>query len=145
MKKYFTILLLTFMGLFACKEIIIDPENGIRATGDYAGFLTKRIIQNAPSTAVLWELTSVTDSTNIIYPTFSLSLSETKGALVIQPEEGKPLKYYYVVNHKINVNSSNKIEIKDITFASGGGISANNEIIMPDKTKTIILNGKLEL
>ena len=144
MKKIITILLLTFLGLFACKEII-EPENGIRATGDYAGFLTTRITQIPPSTAVLWELTSVTDSTNIIYPTFSLSLNATKGALVVQPEENKRLQYYYVVNHKINVNSANTIEINDITFFSGGGISASNEIISPDNTKTIILKGKLKL
>ena len=144
MKKYFTTLLLTFMSLFACKDTI-EPENGIRATGDYAGFLTTRIIQNPASSAVLWQLTSVADSTNITYPSFSLSLNQTKGSLVVQPEEGKPLKYYYAVNHQINLNNTNNIEINDITFLSGGGISANNEIISPDNTKTIILNGKLKL
>ena len=144
MKKYFTILLLIFMSLFACKDTI-EPENGIRATGDYAGFLTTRIIQNPASSAVLWQLTSVADSTNITYPSFSLSLNQTKGSLVVQPEEGKPLKYYYAVNHQINLNNTNNIEINDITFLSGGGISANNEIISPDNTKTIILNGKLKL
>ena len=144
MKKYFTILLLTFIGLFACKDII-TPENGIRATGDYAGFLSTRIIQTPASPAVLWQLTSVADSTNIIYPTFSLSLNQKKGSLVVQPEYGKPLKYYYAVNHQINVNNLNDIEINDITFVSGGGISAGNEIISPDNTKTIILNGKLKL
>lgn len=146
MKKYFTILLLTFVSLFACKEIVIDPENGIRATGDYAGLLTKRIYPNAPiSNTVLWEVTSITDSTNIIYPTFALTLNETKGALVVQPERGKPLQYYYAVSHKINVKSSNTLEISDITFLSGGGISADNQIITPDNTKTVILNGKLKL
>ena len=144
MKKYFTILLLTFMGLFACKDII-DAENGIRATGDYAGFLTTRIIQTPASPAVLWQLTSISDSTNIVYPSFSLSLNQTKGSLVVQSEVGKPFEYYYAVKHQINVNNLNDIKINDVTFVSGGGISINNEIISPDNTKTIILNGKLKL
>ncbi len=144
MKKYFTILLLTFIGLFACKDII-EPENGIRATGDYAGLLSTRIIQTPPSPAVLWQLTSISDSTNITYPTFSLSLNKTKGSLVVQSAQREPLKYYYAVKHQINVNNLNDIEINDVTFVSGGGISAGNEIISPDNTKTIILNGKLKL
>ena len=144
MKKIITILLLSFISLIACKEII-DPENGIRATGDYIGFLTERISQKTPSTPVLWQITSITDSTKVTYPTFSLSLSETKGALVVREADGKPLKYYYAVNHKINVDNANSLEIKNITFLSGKGISANDEIIDPDNTKTVILNGKLTL
>ncbi len=130
------------MSLLACKEII-EPENGIRATGDYAGFLTKRIYQNTPPTVPIWEVTSITDSTKITYPTFSLTLTETRGALVVRENEKKPLRYYYVVNHKINVNDLNSLEITDIQFLVGGGINTDDEIIQPDNTKTIILNGKL--
>ena len=144
MKKYITILLFSFIALIGCKELI-EAENGIRATGDYSGLLTKRITQNPPSGVVSWEVSSITDSTNITYPTFMLSLSDKKGALVVREADGKPLKYYYAAKHRININSSNSLEINNITFLSGKGISANDEIIDPDDTKTVILNGKLKL
>ena len=143
MKKYFTILFV-FIAFVGCKDLV-EPENGIRATGDYAGLLAKRIIQNPPSSVVSWELSSITDSTNIVYPTFMLSLSEKKGALVVREDNGKPLKYYYSVKHQINVNNPNLLEINNITFSSGKGISVSDEIIDSDDTKTIILNGKLKL
>jgi hypothetical protein len=144
MGKTFTNTLFAFLLLLgACNPLEEINSNGINITGDFTGRLSQIIRFGNDGQNSFYELSSIADSSSIGYPAFYLRLTEQTGTLEVRSRQEEPLRYYYIVNHGINVSLFRNIEIRERQFFRGSGI-ANNEITDKDDTQTLILNGRLQ-
>lgn len=143
MGKTFTNISFAFLLLFGtCNPLEEINSNGINITGDFTGRLSQIVRFGNDGQSAFYELSSIADSSSIAYPAFYLRLTEQTGTLEVRSRQEEPLRYYYIVNHGININLSQSIEIRERQFFRGTGI-INNEIVDKDDTQTVILNGRL--
>ncbi|PKQ70545.1 hypothetical protein [Raineya orbicola] len=140
MKKLYAIWLLLCLSFSSC--LIKDSEvQGIYVTGDYTVVLRHWL---NPSNRDAFFIANYPDSSAIAYPAFLLELRKNKQYAVfhIQEKEGSRKIFYYSLQPNF-LEDSRKIEVKDLKMISAKSIVAGVELIDPDETKSVILNGTL--
>lgn len=140
MKKLYVILFLICFGITSC--LIKETEvQGIYVTGDYTVVLRHWL---NPSNQDAIFIANYADSSAIAYPAFLLELRKNKQYAVfhIQEQNGSRKFFYYSLQPNFLENSQ-KIEIKDLKMIWAKAIVAGIELIEPDETKSVILNGTL--
>ncbi len=140
MKKLYVILFLICLSITSC--LIKETEvQGIYVTGDYTVALRYWINPSNPETIFI---ANYPDSSAISYPAFLLELRRNKQYAIfhIKETENARKNFYYSLQPNFSDNN-NKIEIKDLKMIWARALVAGMELIDPNETKSVILNGTL--
>ncbi|WP_448529567.1 hypothetical protein [Raineya sp.] len=140
MRKLYAIVLLIGLSFSSC--LIKESEvQGIYVTGDYTVVLRHWL---NPSNQDAIFIANYADSSAIAYPAFLLELRKNKQYAVfhIQEKDGGRKIFYYSLQPNF-LEDSRKIEVKDLKMIWAKAIVAGIELIEPDDTKSVILNGTL--
>ncbi len=140
MRKLYAIVLLIGLSFSSC--LIKESEvQGIYVTGDYTVVLRHWL---NPSNQDAIFIANYADSSAIAYPAFLLELRKNKQYAVfhIQEKDGGRKIFYYSLQPNF-LEDSRKIEVKDLKMIGAKAIVAGIELIEPDDTKSVILNGTL--
>jgi hypothetical protein len=140
MRKLYAIVLLIGLSFSSC--LIKESEvQGIYVTGDYTVVLRHWL---NPSNQDAIFIANYADSSAIAYPAFLLELRKNKQYAVfhIQEKDGGGKIFYYSLQPNF-LEDSRKIEVKDLKMIWAKAIVAGIELIEPDDTKSVILNGTL--
>ncbi|MCS6795912.1 MAG: hypothetical protein RMJ97_07955 [Raineya sp.] len=140
MKKFYFILVFLLVLIPSC--LIKEEEvQGIYVTGDYTVVLRHWL---NPSNPNAFFIANYPDSSAISYPAFLIELRKNRRYAVfhVQEKEVSRKVFYYALQPNFN-EDSRKIEIKDLKMIWAKSIVAETELIDPDETKSVILNGVL--
>lgn len=140
MKKLYVILSLICLSITSC--LIKETEvQGIYVTGDYTVVLRHWLNPSNPDAIFI---ANYADSSAIAYPAFLLELRKNKQYAVFHIQENNVSRkiFYYSLQPNFS-EDSHKIEIRDLKMIWAKAIVAGIELIEPDESKSVILNGTL--
>jgi len=113
-----------------------EEFEGVFVTGDHTGVM--RVWQGEKNG--LMTIANFSDSTQITYPAYLLQINERYGIFHVQNEETEPANRYYVLKPAFT-NDRQALELTSLKLIFGKGVINGEEIISPDDTKTVILEG----
>lgn len=135
MKKYYLLFILL---LGACEPK--EQLKGIFITGDYTGVM--RVWRGERNETQM--VANFSDSSKIGYPAYYLEINPKYGVLHVQNNQTSAKEFYYTLNPSYTISAKEHLRVSNLKLISGRGILNNSEILNPDDTKNVILDGGIQ-
>ncbi|MCU0438739.1 MAG: hypothetical protein MUC49_12580 [Raineya sp.] len=137
MKTISFIIILFTLFIVSCKPK--EEFQGVFVTGDYTGVM--RYWQGEKNG--MMQLANFSDSTKIAYPAYFLQINSKYGIFHVKSSETEPTSRYYILKPEFKTNDRQIFEVSKMKMTLGKGVINGEEIISPDDTKTVILEGAI--
>ncbi|KOY87404.1 hypothetical protein AD998_15795 [bacterium 336/3] len=116
-----------------------EEFQGVFVTGDHTGVM--RYWQGEKNG--LMQIANFSDSARINYPAFFMQVNSKYGIFHVKTSETEPTNRYYILKPEFKTNDRQIFEVSKMKMTFGKGVINGEEIIDPDDTKTVILEGAI--
>lgn len=125
-------------GVSSC--LLKEEVQGMYITGDYTTVIRNWLHTNAD----VWFIANFADSSAISYPAYLLEIRKDRKYAIfhVQEREGTRKVFYYSLQPNFSENTKS-IEVKDLKMIWARALVNGVELVDPDPTKSVIVNGKL--